>query len=80
MINNMRARVKDNKKAPIQFNDRHSTLVYTEDGDFEVINIDKDKGTCTAKGIYMGADVKNVPINILEFVKEHRDLYIKEKE
>ena len=67
---NMRARVKDKKKAPIQFNDRHSTLVYTEDEDFEVIDIDKDKGICTAKGIYMGVDIKNVPMNILEFIEK----------
>ena len=66
----MRARVKDKKKAPIQFNDHHSTLVYKEDGDFEVIDIDKNKGTCIAKGIYMGADIKNIPMNILEFIKK----------
>ena len=66
----MRVRVKDKKKAPIQFNDHHSTLVYTEDGTFEVEDIDKRNGTCTAKGIYMGADIKNIPVKILEFIEK----------
>jgi len=67
---NMKARIKDKEKAPLLINDRNGTVVYTDDGAFEVININDKEKVCTLKGAYMGADINNVPIKILEFIEK----------
>jgi len=68
----MMAKVKDGEKDPITIQDRNGGLVYIG-GAFEVTDIEEEKGTCTAPGLYCRADIKNIPINILEFIKKEEE-------